>query len=238
MNDYLTPLTDIILASNGTVDKYMGDAIMAFWNAPLDDEDHARSACLTALAMCSALETFNNARRAAAERNGATYSTVGFGIGLNTGNCSVGNIGSVRRFDYSAIGDAVNVTSRLESLTKFYGLDILISEETQRGAPELAWLEVDLVRVKGRSTPVRVFTLVGDATHALSPEFSAHSIRHRSMLEAYRDGDFATAIAIAGGLAASNGPLRNHYERTAALYQDAAHRPPSSWNSIRTMGEK
>ena len=152
MNDYLTPMSDLVLASGGTIDKYIGDAIMAFWNAPLDDPDHARNACRTALAMRAALVAFNATRATADAAHGRAQRVVRFGLGLNTGFCSVGNIGSIRRFDYSAIGDPVNVASRIESLTKFYAIDLMASEETQKAAPDFAWLEIDSVRVKGRET--------------------------------------------------------------------------------------
>ncbi len=116
MNDYLTPLTDEVLAHRGTVDKYMGDAIMAFWNAPLDNPRHAADACDAALAMIEALKAFNAAR--AAKMDPARFKPARFGIGIATGDCSVGNLGSVRRFDYSAIGDPVNLASRIRGITK------------------------------------------------------------------------------------------------------------------------
>ena len=238
MNDYLTPMTDLILASNGTIDKYMGDAIMAFWNAPLNDPDHGRSACLTALAMCVALKTFNGERDAAAEAQGTQTRTAKFGIGLNTGVCSVGNLGSMRRFDYSAIGDPVNVASRLEGLTKFYGLELLIAEETQREAPDLAWLEVDIVQVKGRDTPTRIFTLAGDQDVAVSKAFYELRSSHDDMLRDYRCGQFTSAIVRARSLSRSYVPLAIFYTRFATLIEEAAKAPADKWSPVRSMKEK
>src|SRR5262249_11868748 len=135
INDLLTPLTDIILKNRGTIDKYMGDAIMAFWNAPLDDADHAEHACRSAVEMAAAIEALNARWRQEAAEQGREFKRVNIGIGINTGDCCVGNLGSMRRFDYSAIGDEVNVTSRLESLTKLYGLPAVIGEGTMAKCP-------------------------------------------------------------------------------------------------------
>ena len=237
MNEYLTPMTDVILAKNGTIDKYMGDAIMAFWNAPLDDPGHGRNACLTALAMREELARFNMERVINREGEGA-YRPVRFGIGLNTGICSVGNLGSIRRFDYSAIGDPVNVAARLESLTKFYGLEMLISEDTQHEATDLAWLEIDIVQLKGRANPTKIFTLVGDEQTAASEEFRKTNKAHKSMIEDYRSGNFHSASAAAFALAKSNVLLASFYSRFASLIDEAARMPPDLWTPIRNMTEK
>src|SRR5262249_29211384 len=117
INSFLTPLTDIIIESGGTIDKYMGDAIMAFWNAPLDQADHAARACKAASEILTRMRDLNADWRREAETAGRTFEDVRIGIGVNTGECCVGNLGSERRFDYSAIGDAVNIASRLEGLT-------------------------------------------------------------------------------------------------------------------------
>ena len=170
LNRFLTPMTDVLLASGATIDKYIGDAIMAFWNAPLATADHPRHACLATLGMFKALEELN--------KNEGT--PIKIGVGLNTGSCCVGNLGSEQRFSYSAIGDSVNVAARVESLTKQYGLSILITEYTASQVSDLALLEVDLVRVVGRAEPVAIFTLLGDETHAKSAEFLAPESGSRS----------------------------------------------------------
>ena len=170
LNNFLTPMTDVLLESGATIDKYIGDAIMAFWNAPLAMEDHRRRACLAALRMVAEVDALN-------EREG---TAIRIGIGLNSGLCCVGNLGSEQRFSYSAIGDAVNVASRVEGLTKQYGLAILLSESTAAGAADLALLEVDLVRVVGRGTPLSILTLAGDEEFARTEEFARLATAHRS----------------------------------------------------------
>lgn len=238
MNDYLTPLTDVILAHGGTVDKYMGDAIMAFWNAPLDDPEHARNACRTALAMRDALAAFNASRARHDETRHRRHRDARFGVGLNTGLCSVGNLGSIRRFDYSAIGDPVNVASRLEGLTKFYGVDILASEETQSAAADLAWLEVDCVRVKGRETPTQLFALIGDADMAASDAFAALAARQRDLLYVYRSRGFAVAAERAEKLAQDHEELAAFYRSFAARAREAADIPEAEWSPVRTLDSK
>src|SRR5262249_839087 len=120
MNEYLTGMSHALLAHGGTIDKYIGDAVMAFWNAPLDDADRARRAARAALAMIAALAALNRDWRARAHARGAAHDDVKVGIGLATGECCVGNFGSIHRFDYSVMGDTVNLASRLEGATKFY----------------------------------------------------------------------------------------------------------------------
>ncbi len=238
MNDYLTPLTDTILARGGTVDKYMGDAIMAFWNAPLDDPAHARNACLAALAMRAALADFNAVRASLDETQHRRHRDARFGIGLNTGVCSVGNVGSVKRFDYSAIGDPVNVAARIESLTKLYGVDILASEETQGQASDLAWLEVDCVRVKGRAAPTRLFALVGDAALAENALFTALRARHARLLDTYRARNFAGAAEEAERIAGEGEDTASLYRAFARLAREAAALPEGAWSEVRTLDAK
>src|ERR1700716_4331825 len=121
MNRFLTPLTNAILARKGTIDKYMGDAIMAFWNAPLDDKEHELNACEAALDMLERIDALNKIREVEAQESGITFIPINVGVGLNTGSCVVGNMGSDLRFDYSVLGDSVNLASRLEGQTKEYG---------------------------------------------------------------------------------------------------------------------
>ncbi len=238
MNDYLTPMTDIILAHDGTIDKYMGDAVMAFWNAPLDAPQHARQACLAALAMSRALVQFNADRRETDIALGRDPRIARFGVGLNTGVCSVGNLGSIRRFDYSAIGDPVNVASRLDGLTKFYGVEILATEETKAAAADLAWLEVDEVRVKGRASPTRIYVLTGGADASLSPEFVALRRQHNAALADYRKKRFESAAQSARMLAARHPALHTFYERFAALCGEAKTSATIDWSPIRNMTDK
>jgi adenylate cyclase len=202
LNEYLTPMTDAILDREGTIDKYMGDAIMAFWNAPLDDPDHAAHAVESALNMRETLVTLNENWRERAEADGRPFKPVRFGIGLNSGECCVGNLGSLRRFDYSAIGDEVNVASRLEGACKIFEVDVIGSETVRSEAPDFAWLEIDSVLVKGKTRPVGLYALAGDPTLAQSDEFADLTRVHSAMLAAYRNRDFAGAISMAKEAAA------------------------------------
>ncbi len=185
INELLTPLSEIILRERGTIDKYMGDAIMAFWNAPLDVSDHEERACRSAIQMVAKMEELNSAWGGRAFGAGRLQAPIAIGIGINTGECCVGNLGSSQRFDYSAIGDEVNVTSRLEGLTKLFGLPMVVSERTVSRCPNLPVLEVDLIRVKGRAQPTRIFVLGG--VLGLDPG-SIDSLRplHEEFLKAYR----------------------------------------------------
>lgn len=240
MNDYLSPMTDAVLEAEGTVDKYIGDAIVAFWNAPLDDRDHAAHSVAAALRMREELRLFNQRRAEQALAAGRQHKPASMGIGLNLGPCSVGNMGSVRRFDYSILGDNVNLASRLEGVTKFYGLDILAAESIVEATPGLAWLEIDLVRVKGRETPTRIFTPLGDAAFAATAEFSDWHSRHMAMLTAYRMRDFASAAEAARALQGAV-PLnwQDLYAILAARYAALVANPPGhEWNDIWTLDAK
>lgn len=240
MNRYLTPMTDVVLEKGGTLDKYIGDAIMAFWNAPLDDPAHGAHAAQAALAMLDELVRFNHSlREDAAEKRDAPIE-VRNGIGLATGDCCVGNLGSSKRFDYSALGDTVNLASRLEGATKFYGVAVLATETTRHLADGLAWLEVDLTRVKGRTQPQRLFTLAGDATFAETPAFARLSAHHDAMLAAYRRADFAAAereAAQAGEIAPPTiARLYTFYAERCRLRFGLA--VDEAWDAVTTLEEK
>jgi adenylate cyclase len=204
LNEYLTPMTDIVLARMGTIDKYMGDAIMAFWNAPLDDAAHAANAARAALDMRGALADLNRRWAACGLESGGSVRHLKFGVGLNTGECCVGNLGSTRRLDYSAIGDEVNIASRLEGASKAFGVDIVASASTREEAPGFAWLEIERVILKNKTRATAVYALAGDADYAESAAFKSLVERHEKVLAAYRAGDFAaaaSAAATAEGLA-------------------------------------
>ena len=196
MNDFLTPMSEKIMNNKGTIDKYIGDAIMAFWNAPLDDPDHARHACLSALDMKDVLGPVNHELQIRLKEQGKSPLELKAGIGLATGSCAVGNMGSRDRFAYSALGDAVNLASRLEGLTKTYGVSILMDQTTHLNVPELATLELDRIRVAGRETPGRIYALLGRQGFSESPDFLALSQSHEEMLEYYYDLNFKSALAL------------------------------------------
>ncbi len=238
INSLLTPLSEIILSNRGTIDKYIGDAIMAFWNAPLDDPDHAGNACRSALAMIARMEALNETWRNKAEAAGRLYSRVRIGIGINSGDVCVGNLGSSQRFDYSAIGDNVNIASRFEGLSKAYGVPIVIGEQTI-GQAGLAAIELDLMRVKGRAKPTRiyapleVFGASGDAHERL---LAAHT----TMLTAYRRREWDAAESAIGACeAAGIDGLGAFY----AVYRDRiaqwrANAPPPDWDGTFTATSK
>lgn len=186
INRFLTPMSNVILSHHGTIDKYMGDCIMAFWNAPLDDETHARHGCISALGMFKALDELNAKRKQRAKDEGWDYFDVGIGIGLNTGQICVGNMGSEQRFDYSVLGDDVNLASRLEGQSKTYGVGIVIGQNTQTQVPDMATLELDRIKVKGKTTAVTIYALLGDETLANSTAFTQLKIFWTQALGSYR----------------------------------------------------
>lgn len=164
INRLLTPLSDIVLGHGGTIDKYIGDCLMAFWNAPLDDEDHANHAVAAAIDMLARMESLNEELKREAAERGAIHHQLRIGIGINTGECVVGNMGSSQRFDYSVLGDAVNLASRLEGASKNYGVPLLIGEGTALLADRFRALELDRITVKGRTTASPVFTALAEVT--------------------------------------------------------------------------
>jgi adenylate cyclase len=237
LNEYLTPMTNAVLKELGTVDKYMGDAIMAFWNAPLDDPKHGVHAVQAALEMRRTLVSLN-ARWAKLENH--TFRDVKFGVGLNTGECCVGNLGSTLRFDYSAIGDEVNVASRLEGSSKFFGVDIVASATTRNEAPGFAWLEIEQVLLKNKTRPTTLFALVGDPDYAASQEFRELVARHEEILTAYRARDFEYARQKAR-VAASLAPreivgLYLYYQKRFGQLVEADLAP--SWEPMVALEEK
>ncbi|WP_445504537.1 CHASE2 domain-containing protein [Microvirga sp. G4-2] len=194
INRLFTPLTRDIMDRHGTVDKYMGDAIMAFWNAPLTDPSHEVNACEAAFAMLDSLRELNEQRQREA---GADQSVppLRIGIGLNTGLCVVGNFGSNLHFNYSALGDPVNLASRLEGLTKQYGVPIIIGEKTARAVQtRFSVLEIDHMQVKGKRELERIFTIVGRADAAIGSDFGTLNERNGAMLAACRRHDWQQAL--------------------------------------------
>jgi adenylate cyclase len=239
INTLLTPLSEIILDQRGTIDKYMGDAIMAFWNAPLDDPEHASRACRSALQMVARMEDLNRDWKKEAEAAGRPFSRVGIGIGLNSGSCCVGNLGSKQRFDYSAIGDDVNLASRIEGLSKMYSVPIVVSESTLKQTNGLDTLELDLMRVKGRTQPTRVYTFL-DAI-GVDPGVKSNLLSiHSGMLDAYRHrlwgpAEEAVAAARAMGIAGLEGFYKLYLSRIAIWRENP---PPEDWDGSFTATSK
>jgi adenylate cyclase len=238
INRFLTQLTQVIHESGGTIDKYMGDSIMAFWNAPLDIPGHGRKAIEAALAMRTALDGLNVELKTEAA-SGRRPIVLGAGIGLNSGRACVGNMGSEQHIGYSAIGDTVNIASRLEGLSRAYGVDIVVGEDTAREAPDLAVLELDLVRVKGRDMPLRIFTFIGGVQAAQSAAFQQLKGVHANLLAAYRRQDWPAAhvaLAFCRPLAPALAALYDVYEQRIAEFEISP--PPSDWDGVFTATTK
>ena len=186
MNQFLTPMTEVIHRSRGTIDKYMGDAIMAFWGAPLNDTEHARHALEAGLEMIAKLDDINSQFRAKG------WPEISIGVGLNTGLMNVGNMGSSFRMAYTVIGDAVNLGSRLEGLTKKYGVRLIVSETTKDAVPEYAFRELDRVRVKGKAKPVAIYEPLGLAEQ-LDPQWKKELKLFADTMRLYRAQQWDTA---------------------------------------------
>ena len=242
MNSFLTPLTNAIIDRKGTIDKYMGDAIMAFWNAPLYDPTHELNACEAALDMLERVERLNREREAAAKASGTLFIPINIGVGINTGRCVVGNMGSDLRFDYSVLGDSVNLASRLEGQCKSYGLPIIIGSRTANAAKDrFALLELDFIAVKGKKEPEVVYSIVGRDDLANSGRFQRWRELNMNMLSRYRSRDWAGALAaVEQGLAADEEnrfkTLYNiYYERIRAFQVTP---PPDDWDGAYALDSK
>ena len=241
MNRFLTPMTELILSHGGTIDKYMGDAIMAFWNAPLDTPDHPARACATALAMQARLQDLNAEWEEEARKEQRLHSPVNIGIGLNTGAATVGNFGSAQRLTYSCLGDEVNLASRLEGLCKLYGVGLIIGERTTEAVPGLAGLELDRVMVKGKTEPERITALLGDADFASKAQFAELSRKQAEFLEAYRRGAFVEALATIDGCVAAAeavGWRQGYYAMMRERVEGLIAEPPSEWTGVYVAKEK
>ncbi|MDD5656537.1 MAG: adenylate/guanylate cyclase domain-containing protein [Elusimicrobia bacterium] len=239
INKFLTPMTELIMDERGYIDKYIGDCIMAFWNAPLDDPHHAANACRAALRMHERLAELDGVWRREAEAAGRKFVPIHIGVGLNTGDCCVGNMGSDQRFNYSVLGDDVNLASRLEGQSKPYGVETVIGPRTRELAPDFAALELDLIKVKGKTRPVRIFTLLGPAELARSPAFQEHARAHEAMLSAYRGRDWDVAARRLNECRQGKLPLEKLYnlygERIAAF---RAAPPGPDWDGTFTATSK
>jgi adenylate cyclase len=234
MNRFLTPLTNAILDRKGTIDKYMGDAIMAFWNAPVDDREHQLHACQAALDMLDRIDVLNSQRLIEAKESGQTFIPIKIGVGLNTGTCVVGNMGSDLRFDYSVLGDSVNLASRLEGQSKEYGFPIIVGSKTALAVKDkFAILELDFIMVKGKKEPEVIYAIAGREDTAHSGRFQRLRNLTIEMLACYRSRDWDGALGViergrrtdeAGSLEL----LYNLYEARIQGYQ--RNPPPADWS--------
>ncbi|HEX2311455.1 MAG TPA: adenylate/guanylate cyclase domain-containing protein [Vicinamibacterales bacterium] len=226
LNRYRTAMTHVVFTHDGVLAQYVGDAIEAFWNAPMDQPDHARRACEAALDMVRALESL----RAEFERLG--WDDLDIGVGINTGAMVVGNMGSQERLAYTAVGDAVNVASRLEGLTKEYGVHVVIGDNTRAAAGDaFAYRFLDVVAVKGRPVPLVVWELL-DRERALEPGAAARLARYHEGVDLYRAQQWHAAANHFADLereAPGDGPVALYARRTREALDDP---PPPNWDGV------
>lgn len=240
INRALTPLSREVLNHRGTIDKYIGDCVMAFWNAPIDDAEHATHACDCALGMLDALVALNQELTAEGFYQSHKVNQIAVSIGLNTGVCVVGNMGSDLRFDYSALGDAVNVSARIQSFAGNYGFPIAIGEDTETIVSEkFAFLELDYIAVKGRATPTHIYALMGHAHVRETKTFQVLNDALQTLFTAFRAQNWAAAKeAIAKGRTIPGAPAEifELYEDRIAHYE--LEPPPANWDGAWAAKEK
>jgi adenylate cyclase len=211
-------MTKAILENKGTLDKYIGDAQMAFWNAPVDNPAHAKDAVRTAFQMLKALEKFNDDIREEG------IPAFGMGLGINTDTVVVGNMGSDQRFDYTCLGDGVNLASRLEGQSKPYGVKIVIGPRTaELVQDEFQIVELDLIAVKGKTEPARIYTV-------LEKFDDKAEIAHNKMLSAYRNGEWGRAKSMCEAMKGIwGGELKDYYSMMA---ERTSGKPPKDFDGV------
>jgi len=226
INKLLSVLSDEILATEGTIDKYMGDCIMAFWNAPIDQSEHARLAVEAAMAMERAMKQLNR------ELEAQGKETMSVGIGINTGDCVVGNMGSTQRFDYTVLGDAVNLASRLEGQSGHYGFQIIAGADTVKSLSDYEVFELDLLAVKGKIQPVTIFT-VFEGTESDIEDAEAFREAHQEFLRAYRGQDWDAALQHIITYQDKVPSFKHYYELfTARINTLQANPPGPEWTGV------
>jgi adenylate cyclase len=231
LNEYFSEMTEVIFKNQGTLDKYIGDAMMAFWGAPLDVPDHAARACRAALEMTGALARLQ-------ERwSQQGRPRIDIGIGLNTGPMLVGNMGSERRFNYTIMGDSVNLASRLEGVNKTFGTRVIVSESTRDAALSIgAFRELDMIRVKGKTKPVTIYELLGSDDERA--RYADLIDRFGEALQRYRDGSWPDALTLFQRLQLdypNDGPTHTFIERCTALIAES---PTEVWDGVYLMRSK
>jgi adenylate cyclase len=242
MNNFLTPMTNAITEHHGTIDKYIGDAIMAFWNAPLHDHQHEINACGAALDMLVRVEEINKQRKKEAQDHGQRFIPIKIGVGLNSGRCVVGNMGSELRFNYSVLGDCVNLASRLEGQSKTYDVPIVIGAKTAQAARQkFALLELDYITVKGKTEPETIYTVLGREDVARSAQFQEVHGLVGDMLKLYRAQNFAAAAKAviqcrSAALGLGLDRLFDIYSIRIAGFEREA--PPTDWNGVFALDTK
>jgi len=234
MNRYMTAMTAKILDNNGTLDKYIGDAQMAFWNAPVDEPRHAHQAVRTALQMMGSLDGFNK------EISDEKVPPFGMGLGINTAVVVVGNMGSSQRFDYTCLGDGVNLASRLEGQSKPYGVKIVLGQRTaELVKDEYFVLELDCIAVKGKKEGVNIFTVLSSLADT-PKEWHDHAKTHQTMIAAYRNQRFKVADSLCDGLKGKfDGHMDHYYEIWQERCAEMAKNPPGKdWDGVYRTNTK
>jgi adenylate cyclase len=227
MNRYMTVMTRAILENNGTLDKYIGDAQMAFWNAPLDNNKHALDAVQTAFQMLKDLETFNE------EVKAEGIPAFGMGLGINTATVVVGNMGSDQRFDYTCLGDGVNLAARLEGQTKPYGVKLIVGPQTAESVGDVYQVvELDLIAVKGKTEPVSIFTVL-EKDHRGQDIIDVMEDQHNKFLSHYRAGNWKSARVYATDLREYwDGQLADYYDMMISRIEEFQASQPKDWDGI------
>jgi adenylate cyclase len=233
LNEYLSAMTEIVLTNDGTLDKFEGDAVVAFWGAPIPQEDHAMRACRCALQMQDALIEIRRVWQA------DNKPCINVRIGINTGEMVVGNMGGARKFDYTVIGDSVNLASRLEGANKQYHTGILVSERTYEFVKDqILGRELDLIVVKGRSAPLRIFELLRLNNGTIEQSMTEFLSFYKDALGLYRErrwdearGAFEQALRCKP----DDYPSRLYIERSAHY---AMNPPPQAWDGVFVMQTK
>lgn len=242
MNRLLSPLSHEIVATKGTIDKYIGDSIMAFWNAPLDDAEHAANSCAAALGMATAVKKLNDERRAEEGNPADNFLELKIGVGINTGQGVVGNMGSDVRFDYTVLGDSVNLASRVEGQTKAYGVTTIIGSRTNElAADRYATLLLDRVAVKGKTEPEKIYALLGPEAMRADGDFAELRKAHEELLSAYAERRWTEALRllkdyrdryIHWGLST----LWSIYDERVKQYLETP--PPDEWDGVYRLRTK
>ena len=225
MNRYMTAMTKKIIENNGTLDKYIGDAQMAFWNAPLDNDNHAEDSVRTALAMMESLDEFNK------EIADEGIPAFGMGLGINTDTVVVGNMGSDQRFDYTCLGDGVNTAARLEGQSKNYGVKILLGPKTAEAIKDdYTILELDNIAVKGKTVGVQIYTVIDSKSATTLAAQKHHEVMHAK----YRDQDFEAVMAYCKSLKPEfNGVMKDYYEMWIQRCEDLMQQDlPVNWDGV------